>query len=367
VSERGAGASLPDIAVDTNGDAVVVWIRAGLIQARARSAAGTLSAVQTLSGAGQNAVAPQVAVDANGDALVVWGRFDGTTQCGGLPGCLRIQTRSRSASGTFGTVQTLSSAGQSATQPQVAIDPNGNAVFAWRRSDGTNTRVEARARSAAGTLGAVQLVSPAGQNAMAPQVGIDSTGDAVLTWARSDGTNTLVQARGRSAAGTLGTVQTLSGAGQNAVAPQVAVDANGDALVVWGRFDGTTQCGGLPGCLRIQTRSRSASGTLGTVQTLSAAGQSATEPQVGIDSTANAVFAWTRFDGTKNRVQARARSAAGALSVVQTLSAAGQDAIAPQVADDANGDAAAVWQRFDGTTQCGGLPGCYRVQAAAGP
>jgi hypothetical protein len=162
-------------------------------------------------------------------------------------------------------------------------------------------------------------------------------------------------------------VQTLSAAGQNAIAPQVGVDANGEALVVWGRFDGTTQCGGSPGCLRIETRARSSAGALSAVQLLSPAGQDATAPQVGIDSTGDGVFTWTRFDGTKNRIQARTRSAAGALGAVQTVSAAGQDASASQVAVNANGDARAAWQRFDGTTQCGGLPGCSRIQAAAGP
>jgi hypothetical protein len=52
---------------------------------------------------------------------------------------------------------------------------------------------------------------------------------------------------------------------------------------------------------------------------------------------------------------------------VQTLSGAGQDAGASQVAVDANRDSVAVWHRFDGTTQCGGLPGCERIQGAAGP
>jgi hypothetical protein len=264
-------------------------------------------------------------------------------------------------------VQILSAAGQSATDPQVAIDPNGNAVFAWTRSDGTNLRIEARARSAPGSLSAVQLLSPSGQDATAPQLGVDSTDNAVFTWTRFDGAKDRVQARARSAAGTLGAVQTLSASGQNADAPQVAVDQSGNAVFAWQRFDGTTQCGGAPGCRRIQTQSRAATGSLSAVQTLSAAGQSASEPQVGIDSIDRSVFTWTRFDGTNMRIQARARSAAGTLSIVQTLSATGEDAVASQVAMSVNGDPVATWQRFDGTTQCGGLPGCYRTQAAAGP
>ena len=94
---------------------------------------------------------------------------------------------------------------------QVAVDADGDAVFTWRRSDGTDYRVQARMRSAAGALSAVQTLSASGQSAVTPQVAIDPDGDAVFTWWRSDGANLRVQARARSAAGALSGVQTLSG------------------------------------------------------------------------------------------------------------------------------------------------------------
>jgi hypothetical protein len=44
---------------------------------------------------------------------------------------------------------------------------------------------------------------------------------------------------------------------------------------------------------------------------LSRAGQSASAPQVALDADGDAVFTWVRFDGTTFRIQARARSATG--------------------------------------------------------
>ena len=76
----------------------------------------------------------------------------------------------------------LSQAGQSATNPQVAVDADGNAVFTWARSDGTNTRVQTRTRSATGVLSAVQTLSSSGQDASLPQVAVDADGNAVFTW-----------------------------------------------------------------------------------------------------------------------------------------------------------------------------------------
>jgi hypothetical protein len=296
-----------------------------------------------LSASGQPASQPQVAVDPDGDAVFTWRRFDGANN--------RVQTRARSAAGSLSSVQTLSDPGQNATFPQVAVDADGNAVFAWQRFDGTNSRVEARARSAAGTLSAVQTLSKSGQNASAPQVAVDADGDAVFTWSRFDGTNFRVQARARSAAGTLSSVQALSDPGQNATEPQVAVDADGDAVFTWTRSDGTNN--------RVQARARSAAGTLSAVQTLSASGQNAFNPQVAVDAGGDAVFTWLRFDGANFRVQARARSAAGTLSGVQALSDAGQNAFGPQVAVDTDGDAVVTWQGFDGAQ--------HRIQASAGP
>jgi hypothetical protein len=92
-------------------------------------------------------------------------------------------------------------------------------------------------------------------------------------------------------------------AASTAASENPGVDQSGDAVFDWRRFDGTTGCGGLPGCERIQARARSAAGTLSAVQTLSAAGEPAFLPQVAVDPGGSAVAVWTRFDGSDNRIQ----------------------------------------------------------------
>src|SRR6266540_391050 len=95
------------------------------VSRRARSATGTLSATQTLSDSGQNAFSPVVVVDQSGNAIFAWSREDGTTACGQF-GCERIQTRVRSAAGALSAVQTLTDGGRTAIRPAVAVDQNGN-------------------------------------------------------------------------------------------------------------------------------------------------------------------------------------------------------------------------------------------------
>jgi hypothetical protein len=258
-----------------------------------------------------------------------------------------------------------SPAARSANTHDLALDADGDAVAVWRRFDGTNDRIEARPRSKTGVLGTVQTLSPAGQDAQLPLVAVDATGDALVVWSRPDGTGPCsgdgcvrIQARTRSAGGVLGPVLTLSPAGQNAFEFDVAVDADGDAVVVWNRSDGSsTSC-----CRRIQARGLSAGGTLGPLQVLSAPGQHADAPRVAVDTDGDAVAVWQRFDGTALRVQARARSAGGALGPVLILS--NQKASSPDVAIDAGGDAVVVWQRPDGTGPCG-IDGCPKIEAVA--
>jgi hypothetical protein len=58
-------------------------------------------------------------------------------------GCLRVQARTRSAAGVLGAVQTLSASGQDAYYPQVAVNQSGNAATVWNRYDGANERIQA--------------------------------------------------------------------------------------------------------------------------------------------------------------------------------------------------------------------------------
>jgi hypothetical protein len=330
-------ANYPHLAVDGAGNAVIAWYRLDgthwQIQTRARAADGTLSAVQNLSSPGKHAILPKVAVNPGGNALIVWQRQDDNSH-------YRIQARYRSASGLLGLVQTLSEAGATAQNAQVAVDNDGNAVIVWYRQIGSHYHVQARYRSAAGGLGPVETLSLAGQHAVFPEVAVDADGDAVIVWRRHDGANYRIQLRHRSAAGTLGPVQNISLAGHNAFNAKVAVRGNGDAVIVWYANDGTNW--------RIQARARSAFGLWSRIQTLSLAGQDAGAPQVALDNDGNAVVVWQRNSGT-DRIQARRRAADGTLGPIQNLSAAGEDAAEPQVAVDRDGDAVFVWKRSDGT------------------
>ena len=227
-----SGAALafdPRVGVDPNGNRIFAWIgfdsTALRVQVNAISSTGTRGRTQTLTGTDSDASELQMAVAPNGTAAFVWMDFDGARE--------RVRARTRSAAGVLSDLFLLSNAAQDACDPHVAVDAAGNFVFVWTRFDGTDIRIQTRRLSAAGVLGAVQTVSPAGGSAGEPRVALDADGDAVITWSRDDGTNLRVQARTLSAADVPGAVETLSAAGEDAFAPKVAVAPGGGGVIVW--------------------------------------------------------------------------------------------------------------------------------------
>jgi hypothetical protein len=378
LSPRGENNSFPQLAVNANGDAAFAWGHGdmGSLQGRIRLSGGALGAIQLIAGPGAGFGRDyDVGLDPNANATFVWrNRETAVIECG-RENCYRLRTRVLSSGGTLGTIATLSASGVHAQSPQVGVDQNGNATFVWLRygadaiacliyhSDSCS--VQTRVRAANGTLSALRTIS--GPGAIEPQVAVDSNGNATFVWTSRPDTSTCcyrIRTRTRSASGALSAIQTLSASGQDAFAPQVAVNENGNATFVWLRYDGTSDCHRGGPCLRVQTRTRTVAAALSAVQTLSAAKSNSEYPRVGIDGNANAVFVWRSRD--LKAIRARSRSATGALSATQTISDPAQPSVVRSIvinplalAVNPAGNAVAGWTSFDGLN--------HRIEGAIGP
>ena len=414
VSTSGQDASAPRMAENGAGKAVLIWQRSDgandRIQVRARAASGSLGPIRTVSAPGRDAAAPQVAIDGEGDAVLTWLRFDGTNW--------RAQGRARSAGGVLSPVETLSAAGQDARHPEVGMDEQGDTVFTWTRYDGSDWRIQARARSAAAHLGQSRTISAAGEDAYHPEVAVAAAGRAVIAWDRFDGSAAgccqRIQALTRSAEGSLArcgrsrrripmtpplghrsplsrrAAQCSPGGdppsrseeirgrtGDRAVrsgrpqprpdplarravrlsSPEVAADGSGGAIFTWQRTERSVSPA------QIESRTRSAAGDLGPVQALTPPDSEtyAAAPQVGVDGSGDSVFTWDTESifGEDLAVEARTRAPAGDLGAIQTLSRPGRSTLNPQVAVDHAGQALATWQADGGAHTV--------IQVASGP
>ena len=128
---------------------------------------------------------PEVAVDQVGDAVVVWQRSNGTNQI------VQASTRPRGAG--FTAPVDLSAPGQDGTVPVVGVDLAGDAVVLWDH----NFTIAFSNRPAGGGFSGQTDITSAGS----PGLALDRTGDAVAVDVRHDSANFVVQGLGFDFAG----------------------------------------------------------------------------------------------------------------------------------------------------------------------
>ena len=180
-------------------------------------------------------------------------------------------------------------------------------------------------------------LSDGGQDASAPQVSVDSQGNATAIWSRYNGNDSVVQAATRAPGATWQTPITLSASGRSAYSPQVSVDAQGNATAIWYRSNGTNDV--------VQAATRAPGGAWMAAVNLSATGRNAAGPHLSVDTLGNATAIWRRSDGANSVVQAASRAPGGTWQTPIDLSASGRNAYEPQVSVDAQGNATAIWRR----------------------
>lgn len=153
--------------------------------------------------------------------------------CLAVLGWLATMVATSPAQADFATPAKVSPGTQDTGFAQVALDDAGNAVFVWQASAGSDRRVAVRSRTFAGTLGAGVIISPAGADASSLRVAVDADGDAIIVWTSDDGTTLRVLGRARSRSGTLGPVVILSPTTSRAESPQIDMTSNGRAYISW--------------------------------------------------------------------------------------------------------------------------------------
>ena len=77
----------------------------------------------------------------------------------------RIQYSTRTPNGDWSAPVNISDPGQTASQPQLDVDPSGNLLVVWTRSDGTNLRIQATFKPFGGSFTAPVTISDPGFDA----------------------------------------------------------------------------------------------------------------------------------------------------------------------------------------------------------
>jgi hypothetical protein len=338
---------LPAAAVNGVGDSAYAWLtenQAGtriIFLARTRSASGALGPLQEIAEvtkADWKIELPEVAVDADGDAVVVW------TELATLGGRGEIKARALSKTGILGSTQTISSNQQTASAKlgQVELQPDGDAVFAWEHSTPTlEGQVQTRTLKSNATLTPIRAVS--GFDSTYPDFAMAPDGDMIFAWQYADpfAGGHHIQARRMSETATLGRTFNLSPRGGEASEAEIALNSAGAATVAYTVKDPVS------GATTIRGRTLSATDQLGKIHTLSANSVEApTEPQAGISSAGRVVFSWLHHTAAADRLQSKTLTPSGTLSPLKTVASA-PNLLGPRLAVAPSGQAAATWVDVD--------------------
>lgn len=161
---------------------------------------------------------------------------------------------------------------------QVAFDGRGDATVLL--SSCCSVRVVVR--PAGGRFGAPVAVSTPGEDADAARLAVNASGDAAIVWvASADG---VVDASIRRAGRVFGPEEQLSSYSvfTEGQAPVIALDASGDVFAAW-RFEGPAEGGGV--AHSVQASVRGAGGGWGSARTVSTPGtQPAGDVRLAVDA-----------------------------------------------------------------------------------
>jgi hypothetical protein len=305
INPGGTDAWYPQVAMDNNGNAIIVWQQYDgtnyhIFKSEYRGGIWTNPANLTdnISPGGAGAWNPQVAMDNNSNAIIVWQQSNGTNYH-----IFKSEYRSGVWTNPTGLTDNISPNGQDATYPQVAMDNNGNAIIVWQQSNGTNYHIfksEYRGGVWTNPANFTDNISPNGQDAAYPQVAMDNNGNAIIVWQQSDGANFQIfksEYRGGVWTNPASLANKISPSGQDAYTPYVAMDNNGNAIIVWQQNDGVNDQ-----IFKSEYRSGIWTNPANLSDHISPDGTNAWNPQVAMDNNGNAVIAWYQYDGANNQV-----------------------------------------------------------------
>jgi hypothetical protein len=351
ISPGGALAQPPLVGIDAAGDAVAAWrsVAGGeesIEESSRHGLTGAWSSATAVAELGPEELGqtePALAVAANGAATIVWQRKH------------ELNASSRPPAGPFGGVEKVSEEAADVNGPGVAADAAGDATTVFELESGGKRVIAFSTRPAGGKWSPAAPISEPG-NVNVPSVAVDARGDAVAVWENffeELGAGTMeehIQVATRPAGtSTWGAPVTLTKTETGLGEPgnqEVAIDGQGDAVAIWGRMHG-------PAAETIETSQDHALGAgWSAPMAVSGPGKLEEAPQVAVNAAGNAMIAWEREEpGGSQFVEASSGSATHvAWQPAQPVSAVapGANAGEPDVAMDPQGDAVSVWAALHG-------------------
>ena len=302
VAISGASSSSPGLAIDSSGNLVAVWVEGGVVQSATQPFGGSWSVTpDTLSGSGSSS--PQIAIGNDGTVIAVWQGLVSSTPC--------IYAASKTISGSWSATSILSSSGINSCNPQIAIDPHGNALSIWYTYDlsgsiYSNVAVQSSSLPVGGSWSTPVILAGAGIRNPADLplcVVAGPNGCYAAVWTASFDESTFAYEWSVFSEGSWSPSIPLINNNELAYNLDMSGNSNGNIFVIWMSYDSGTSSLIVQGALNDIT---STSKMFFNPWTFSVSGNNA-YPVVAMNFTAPNLYAagaWVNFNGANNLIQA---------------------------------------------------------------
>ena len=341
---------LPQVAIDPDGLAMVIWDKdvEAPVQASTHEpaeAGGEWEPAGPVSGSEDSrGIEPALAMDADGTAVVVWSGAIDLDDTGLDEPCSNRWMLGED----WGSAARLSP-DHAAHTPAVAMNASGSAIAVWTQEVDPAVpwwgNVWASRSEADGDWSAPELLqSVVDEAAYAPQVAIDAQGNALAVWAQQtvEGHDQVWANRFTVGVG-WGSAEMVDTGPLDAIRPLVGIDGDGNAIIIWGGHETTV-------VWEIWANRYTAGSGWGAPERISRA-QSSIQHALAVGSAGDAVAVWTQsVDGDMMLWSNRYVPGAGWGEpdfIDGSLLGSSNE---PDVAIDGAGNAIAVWSRRENST-----------------
>ncbi len=258
LSAYGLNSSVVQVGIDDAGTATAAWSEAGALLVVRRPEAGKFVEPQSLATSGVSEASLDVA--SNGKAVIAFS--------GGMAGGELIVAVRNAANSDFGPPEVLVPEGDPSfvTGAEAKISESGRAVVVWTSdTTGEPTRIMGALSDPTGDFGSSDVID-SGANLQNPEVDVDATGRALAVWDHTAASvPDEIVAAAAGASGDFGAPRVIETLEQGPGAPDVAVNASGDAVLA--HVDFTSEGEGVSRD-KVEARYGSVDGTFGGFQNL---------------------------------------------------------------------------------------------------
>ncbi len=252
----------------------------------------------------------------------------------------------RTADGSWEAPHELESGANNPGNVVAALDGQGNTVAIWASQVAGAFQIRTAVQNASGAWGeSSRLSTPGNYQALVPQIRFDSQGNGLAVWLQLDNTGAEVWSS-RFVKGTGWQTPTrLDRTMNTGFAASLAIDADGNAFAVWGKRETQygnsdiwasrfTPAGGWQAPVRLGS-----SANIGTYD-------QAEQPQVAVDAAGNAYVLWVQRSSDAPVWVARYQAGSGWQPAVSLGAARLGDPYAPKLAVSSAGQVMALWNTF---------------------